>query len=154
MKNDKLYLTHILECITNIESYIPNGEDDFFSSKLIQDAVIRNLEIIGEATKRISKDFREKHPNVPWREMAGLRDVLIHDYFGVDNGIVWNVVEKEIQPLKKNNEFAKLIICKVNAWGFFQAFCFDYAIEQTNFHLIICNSNRILVNRLILKKKM
>ncbi|WP_158735810.1 DUF86 domain-containing protein [Alteribacillus sp. YIM 98480] len=100
MKDDKLYLTHILECITNIETYLPNGEEDFFRSKLIQDAVIRNLEIIGEATKRVSKDFREQHSHVPWREMAGLRDVLIHDYFGVDNGIVWNVVEKEIPPLK------------------------------------------------------
>ncbi|MDC3412000.1 DUF86 domain-containing protein [Aquibacillus sp. 3ASR75-11] len=90
-----------MECITNIESYLPNGEDDFFSSKLIQDAVIRNLEIIGEATKRISKVYREQHLHVPWREMAGLRDVLIHDYFGVDNGIVWNVVEKEIPPLKE-----------------------------------------------------
>jgi uncharacterized protein with HEPN domain len=101
MKNDQLYLTHILECITNIESYLPNGKEDFFSSRLIQDAVIRNLEVIGEATKRISKEFRDQHPNVPWREMAGLRDVLIHDYFGVDNGIVWNVVEKEIPPLKE-----------------------------------------------------
>ncbi|MDC3418382.1 DUF86 domain-containing protein [Aquibacillus salsiterrae] len=100
MKNDKIYLLHILECIESIESYIPNGENDFFSSKLIQDAVIRNLEIVGEATKRVSKDFRNQHPNVPWREMAGLRDVLIHDYFGVDNGIVWNVVEKEIPLLK------------------------------------------------------
>ncbi|WP_071394830.1 HepT-like ribonuclease domain-containing protein [Bacillus tuaregi] len=100
MKNDKIYLLHILECIENIESYIPNGENDFFSSKLIQDAVIRNLEIVGEATKRVSKDFRNQHPHVPWREMAGLSDVLIYDYFGVDNGIVWKVVEKELPLLK------------------------------------------------------
>ncbi len=101
MKNDNVYLHHILECIENIESYVPNGKSDFFSSKLIQDAVIRNLEIVGEATKRISQDLREQHPQLPWREMAGLRDVLIHNYFGVDNEIVWNVIEKEIPKLKE-----------------------------------------------------
>src|SRR5690625_3064890 len=101
MKNDKVYLYHILECIENIESYIPNGKSDFFSSKLIQDAVIRNLEVIGEATKRVSQDLRQQYSQLPWREMAGLRDVLIHNYFGVDNGIVWNVFEKEIPTLKE-----------------------------------------------------
>lgn len=100
MKDDKLYLQHILECIDNIESYVPNGESDFFSSKLIQDAVIRNLEIVGEATKRVSMDLRSQYPDVPWREMAGLRDVLIHNYFGVDNEIVWNVVTNELPLLK------------------------------------------------------
>ncbi len=63
--------------------------------------MIRNLEIIGEATKRISKEYREHHLDVPWREMAGLRDVLIHNYFGIDNEIVWNVVEKEMPTLKE-----------------------------------------------------
>lgn len=68
--------------------YLPNGKKDFFRSKLIQNAnaVIRNLKIIGEATKNVSKDLREQQQG-PWREMAGLRDVLIHNYFGVDNEI-------------------------------------------------------------------
>lgn len=101
MKKDKLYLQHILECIDNIESYVPNGESDFFSSKLIQDAVIRNLEIVGEATKHVSMDLRAQSPDVPWREMAGLRDVLIHNYFGVDNEIVWNVVKNELPLIEK-----------------------------------------------------
>jgi len=97
MKDDNVYLRHILECIQNIESYIPNGKNDFFSSKLIQDTIIRNLEIVDEATKRISQELRDQHPQLPWREMAGLRDVLIHNYFGVDNTIVWNVIEKNYQ---------------------------------------------------------
>lgn len=63
--------------------------------------MIRNLEVLGEATKRISQDLRRQYPQLPWREMAGLRDVLIHNYFGVDNEIVWNVVEKELPTLKE-----------------------------------------------------
>lgn len=87
MKTDRIYITHILECINNINSYVQN-EKDFLSSRLIQDAVIRNLEVIGEATKKISKELREQEKLVPWSEMAGLRDVLIHNYFGVDLSIV------------------------------------------------------------------
>lgn len=102
MKNDRMYLTHILECIQNIETYLPNGKEDYFSSKMIQDAVIRNLEIIGEATKKTSNELKLENSNLPWEEMAGLRNVLIHEYFGVDNKIVWNVVEKELPQLKKN----------------------------------------------------
>lgn len=73
MKDDRVYLTHILECIQDMESYIPNGKEDFFNSKIVQDAVIRKLEVIGEATKNISMNVREQHPDVPWREMTGLR---------------------------------------------------------------------------------
>lgn len=63
--------------------------------------MIRNLEVLGEATKRISQGLRRQYSKLPWREMAGLRDVLIHNYFGVDNEIVWNVVEKELPTLKE-----------------------------------------------------
>lgn len=84
MKDDRVYLTHILECIANIEDYTSGWEKAFLNSKMIQDAVIRNLEIIGEATKRISQELKTQNSDMPWREMAGLRDVLIHDYFGVD----------------------------------------------------------------------
>ncbi|WP_100011675.1 DUF86 domain-containing protein [Lentibacillus sediminis] len=100
MKNDQMYLTHILECINSIESYIPNGKTDYFSSKMIQDAVIRNLEIIGEATKHLSADLKLRENDIPWSEMAGMRNVLIHEYFGVDNEIVWNVLDKELPLLK------------------------------------------------------
>ena len=96
MKNDKIYLVHIMECIQSIETYIELGEVEFFKSKLIQDAVIRNLEVIGEATKKISPELKHREHDIPWIEMAGLRDVLIHDYFGVDLDIVWNVVKQEL----------------------------------------------------------
>ncbi|HLS08494.1 DUF86 domain-containing protein [Lentibacillus sp.] len=107
MKHDRVYLTHILECIHSIESYLPNGKADYFNSKMTQDAVIRNLEIIGEATKQIFKELKLENSDMPWREMAGLRDILIHEYFGVDNEIVWNVVEKE--PPKLNEDITELL---------------------------------------------
>lgn len=104
MKSDKTYLIHILECIENIENYTKEGKGKFIESTLIQDAVIRNLEIVGEASKKISIDTKNIYSELSWREMAGLRDVLIHDYFGVDIKIVWNVVEKELPKVKKGVE--------------------------------------------------
>ena len=83
MKGDRLYLTHILDAVEKIETYISVGHDVFVSTSHWQDAVIRQLEIIGEATKRLSKQLCSQHPEVPWRRIAGLRDVLIHDYMGV-----------------------------------------------------------------------
>lgn len=101
MKNDRVYITHILECIEKIEQYTASGKEVFFNSPLIQDAVIRNLEIIGEATKNISDTFREENHQIPWKQMAALRDVLIHDYMGVDLQIVWNVLAKELPSVKE-----------------------------------------------------
>ncbi len=100
MKDDKVYLAHILESMGHIESFIIGGKEEFFDSRLIQDAVIRNLEIIGEAVKNISKELRQQYEDIPWREMAGLRDVLIHEYFGVDLRTVWGVVDRELPRLK------------------------------------------------------
>ncbi len=100
MKDDKVYLQNILECIVKIETYTNSGKQKFMSSDLIQDAVIRNLEIVGEATKRVSQGTKEQHQEIPWRQMAGLRDVLIHDYMGISLKIVWNVVQNELPQLK------------------------------------------------------
>ena len=83
-----------------IETYTNSGKEEFMSSDLIQDAVIRNLEIVGEATKRVSQGTKEQHQEIPWRQMAGLRDVLIHDYMGISLKIVWNVVQNELPQLK------------------------------------------------------
>ncbi|MEN6326317.1 MAG: DUF86 domain-containing protein [Syntrophomonas sp.] len=100
MKDDRVYLVHINECINKIEQYTISGKDAFMESSYTQDAVIRNLEVIGEATKRISMDFRNQYPDIPWKQMAALRDVLIHDYMGIDVQIVWNVVAKDLPQVK------------------------------------------------------
>ena len=104
MKNNKLYLSNIQECIQNIEIYTKDGEESFKQNRMIQDAVIRNFEIIGEAVKRIEKEIKESYPNVPWRQMAGFRDVLIHDYLRVDLEEVWLIIIDDLPILKVNIE--------------------------------------------------
>ena len=101
MKNDYAYLCHIRDSIVKIESYATVGKETFMTVSHWQDAIIRNLEIIGEAAKRLSKPLKKRHPDIPWRNIAGLRDVLIHDYMGVDLESVWYVVENDLPPLKK-----------------------------------------------------
>jgi len=83
MKSDIIYIHHIFDAIQKIEEYSDNKEN-FFSTTLYPDAIIRQLEIIGEATKGVSINTRERYPDIPWRRMAGLRDILIHNYMGVD----------------------------------------------------------------------
>lgn len=101
-RDDTVYLRHILEGIERIERYTASlGEEDFKHDELRQDGVIRQLSIIGEAVKQLSEDVREDHPSVPWKDIAGMRDKLIHDYFGVDLEAVWDTVTKDLKPLKK-----------------------------------------------------
>ncbi|CAN5858650.1 DUF86 domain-containing protein [soil metagenome] len=98
-RGDKAYLLHILDAVMQIQTYTVHGKNDFFSSRLVQDAVIRNLEIIGEATKNLSPTLRERQLGLPWKQMAGLRDVLIHPYFGSNLETVWLVVENRLPVL-------------------------------------------------------
>jgi len=92
-----------LDAITFIESYILNsGKDEFMKNHLIQDGVIRQLEIIGEAVKSVSDTTRNKYQQIPWRDFAGLRDILIHQYFGVDLDEIWTTIHKDIPLLKEN----------------------------------------------------
>ncbi len=98
----KLFLHDILESIEKIERYTKNlSFDEFVKNNLVVDAVIRNLEIIGETVKNIPEDIRSKYPEIPWRQIAGFRDVVIHHYFGVDLNIVWTVVRKHLKELTK-----------------------------------------------------
>ncbi len=104
MKDDRLYLIHIWESIQRIESYSIEGKSAFLASTMMQDAIIRNFEIIGEATKHLSLEMRLSNPEIQWRGLAGFRDVLIHNYMGVDLVEVWNIIEKELPQIKNSLE--------------------------------------------------
>ena len=92
MKDDRVYLLHIQDSLGNIREYTNSGREFFFKDRKTQDAVVRNLEIIGEAVKHISPSLTMSHPSIPWKQIAGMRDKLIHEYFGVDLNLVWDVV--------------------------------------------------------------
>ncbi len=102
--NDQLYLRHILDAVTIIESYTSVGYDEFMAASHWQDATMRQLEIIGEATKRLSPSLRRQNEKMPWRRVAGLRDVLIHQYMGVDIAAVWEITQKDLPPFKQKIE--------------------------------------------------
>ncbi len=101
MKDDRVYLRHIRDAIARIGSYVTGGREAFLADTMIQDAVIRNLEVIGEAVKNLSSGLRDRHPDIPWTRIAGMRDVLIHEYFGVRIETVWAAVENRLPELKR-----------------------------------------------------
>ncbi len=101
-REELVFLEDILECIDKIAEYVKGiSETDFERNIEKQDAVIRRIEIIGEAVKRISTETRNQHPLIPWREMAGMRDIVIHEYFGITIGLVWRVATSDIPNLKE-----------------------------------------------------
>jgi uncharacterized protein with HEPN domain len=102
MKDDTLYLIHISECIERIETYVEErGRDGFMASVLIQDAVLRNLQTLAESTQRLSEELQIAHLEVEWRKIAGFRNILVHDYLGVDLERVWLTVEQDLPMLKQ-----------------------------------------------------
>jgi uncharacterized protein with HEPN domain len=101
MSRDQLYLQHVLEASLKVERYITVGYGEFMSESHWQDAVIRQLEIMGEAVKRLPIEITERRPDIPWRRIAGMRDVLIHNYMGVDVEAVWQVTEHDLPKLRR-----------------------------------------------------
>ncbi len=101
MKDDQVYLRHIAEAIEDIERYTAGGYGGFIADRMQQDAVIRKLEVIGEAVKQLSAHTKAARPDIQWREIAGMRDKMIHEYFGVNLEIVWAAVERNIPELRR-----------------------------------------------------
>ncbi len=99
MKDDRVYLLHVQDAIHRIQSYVTGGRQGFHSDTKTQDAVVRNLEVIGEAVKQLSQATRDAHPSVPWKQIAGMRDKMIHEYFGVNLDLVWDAVVRDLPKL-------------------------------------------------------
>jgi uncharacterized protein with HEPN domain len=102
MKKDPIvFLGHILESIDLIESYSEDVDEiEFMRSTPLQDMLVRRIEIIGEAVKNLPEDLKREHPEIPWRDIAGLRDIIVHQYFGLDLELIWDVVKRDIPELK------------------------------------------------------
>jgi len=101
MENELVYIKHILEAISKVEDYLKNvSEEEFYQNEMRLDAVVRELEIIGEATNNISADFQKQHKEIPWQKMIGMRNRLVHEYFGVNKKIVWETCQTDLKELR------------------------------------------------------
>jgi len=101
VKDDRVYLKHVLRCIARIEGYTASGRHAFFASHLIQDAVIRNLQTLAESSQRLNDGIKMSQPAVDWKGLAGFRNVLVHDYLGIDLDLVFRIVEHDVPSLKR-----------------------------------------------------
>lgn len=97
---DIVYLAHMLECAGRIDEYVGGDEARFRTSRLIQDAVVRNLQTLAESSQRLTDAIKTSEPDVPWRAIAGFRNILVHDYLAIDVDAVWLVVDQELPPLQ------------------------------------------------------
>lgn len=100
MKDQRIYLQHILESIAWIEEYTSTGRDQFLTSRMAQDATLRQLQVMAESTQRISADLKDQHSEVDWRALSGFRNVLVHDYLGVDMDEVYSAIKAHLSALR------------------------------------------------------
>ncbi|MHC4118096.1 MAG: HepT-like ribonuclease domain-containing protein [Planctomycetota bacterium] len=101
MKDDSVYLRHVSECIRRIEENVADGKDRFLKSHTLQDAVLRNLQTMAESTQRVSQELKSAHPEIEWRRIGAFRNVLVHDYLGVDVERVWEITQRDVPELKQ-----------------------------------------------------
>lgn len=104
MRRERERLLDILEAIARIEKYAAKGKTAFENDELIQNWMVNHITVIGEACRSISDEFQARYANIPWADIIGMRNILVHHYFGIDTGAVWSVVEKDIPELKLNIE--------------------------------------------------
>lgn len=97
---DQVYIVHMLECIERVKTYTADGEFVFRQSQLVQDAVIRNLQVMAESSQRLSESTKLIALDVPWRSISGFRNIIVHDYLGLDLDVIWSVVSQELPPLE------------------------------------------------------
>ena len=100
-KDDTVYLRHILECIRRIAEDIAEGRERFMESHTLQDAVLRNLQVMAESTQRLSETTKATQPEVEWRKIAAFRNILVHDYLGIDLETVWDITQRDVPELKQ-----------------------------------------------------
>jgi uncharacterized protein with HEPN domain len=101
VKSQRAYVEHVVECIRRIREDSAPGRDAVFASRTLQDAIVRNLQVLCESTQRIGDSHKQRHPEIDWPSIAGMRNVLVHDYFEVDFQTVWRIVMLDLPPLEK-----------------------------------------------------
>ena len=101
MKDDRVYLQHILDCIQRIEENTADGKERFLSTHTLQDAVLRNLQTLAESTQRLSEKAKTRYPEIEWHRIAAFRNILVHDYLGVDLDRIWEIAQRDIPKLKE-----------------------------------------------------
>lgn len=99
MKDDRLYLLHVSECIARIQEFTAGGKEAFFADRKTQDAVLRNLHTLSESIQRVSDDLKRTHSSVQWREIAAFRNIVVHDYLGIDLHQIWDIIERDLPAL-------------------------------------------------------
>lgn len=99
-KDDSVYIEHMLDCIQRIDEYV-ESKKQFYSSRLVQDAVVRNLQVMAESSQRLADDIKQKYPDIPWKSISGFRNILAHDYLGIDLDVIWSVIEQELPKLEQ-----------------------------------------------------
>jgi uncharacterized protein with HEPN domain len=100
VKDDRIYIDHILECMEWIARYTAEGRDAFFSDRKTQSATLRELQTLAESTQRLSDELKKAHPEIPWESISGFRNVLVHDYLGIKPERIWEIIERDLPAFR------------------------------------------------------